>query len=152
MFFNTLLTLGSEAPLFSLIDQQGETVYLEKFRGQKQVVLVFYPADFTPVCTQQLCMFRDSYESLSLNNIAVLGINPGEWTQHQKFAEQHQLPFPLLYDPRGKVAKLYNASIIPGILIQRCVYGIDLNGKIVFAKKGNPSAQSVFQTLQSPAL
>ena len=148
MIFN-LLSTGSHAPDFSLPDQQGNLVNLSDFLG-KPLVIIFYPADFTPGCTGQLCMFRDAAEQLADAGMAVVAINPGSTQSHHKFAESYQLPFPLLSDKGMAVAKAYKATLIPGLLQNRVVYGLDAEGKIRFAKIGNPDAQTVMTALQQP--
>jgi peroxiredoxin Q/BCP len=143
--FYPLLPIGSKAPEFSMLDQEGRTVCLQDFIGKKGLVLVFYPADNTMVCTQQLCEFRDSYEGLSQKGIEVLGVNPGDWESHHQFAQKHAFPFPILYDYHARCAKRYGAIWIPGFLNRRTVYGINIEGKICFAKRGKPSVQEVLK-------
>lgn len=143
MFFSSLLKIGTPAPDFSLIDQHSKTIYLKEYIGQKKLVLIFYPADFTPVCTSQLCELKDNYERLNQDNIEVFGINPFNWETHKKFAEKHQFPFPILFDPRGKTARDYKVTIIPGYLHKRAVYGIDLDGNICFSQTGKPSVETI---------
>jgi thioredoxin-dependent peroxiredoxin len=145
MFFK-LLPLGIKAPTFSLPDAQGTLISLSDFIGQA-VVLIFYPADFTPGCTGQLCMYRDASALLAEAGMRVLAINPGSAESHQKFMQTHQLPFPLLEDKGFTVAKLYKATLIPGVIQNRVVYGIDANGLIQFAQVGNPTPEKVLTSL-----
>jgi peroxiredoxin Q/BCP len=134
-----LLPLGSLAPDFTLNDQHGHAVTLSAVG--KPVVLIFYPGDFTPVCTQQLCEFRDRPRP----EIQLLGINPKR--DHAPFAERHQLDFPLLTDEGLKVSKAYKAVLIPGLVTNRVVYGIDASGNIRYAKVGKPPVSEVYAAL-----
>lgn len=143
MFKTKLLQPGTPAPDFSLIDQNSETVYLKDFIGKKKIILIFYPADFTPVCTSQLCEIKDNYDRLKTDDIEAFGINPFSWESHKKFAEKYDLPFPVLFDPRGKTAKEYNATIIPGYLHRRVVYGIGIDGNICYVQEGKPSVDKI---------
>jgi thioredoxin-dependent peroxiredoxin len=144
-----LLPVGAPAPDFTLPDSQGTPVSLASYRG-RPVVIIFYPADFTPGCTGQLCMFRDAAEQLADEGMVVLAINPGSPQSHQKFADAHQLPFPLLSDKGMTVAKAYKASLIPGLLQNRVVYGLDAQGKVCFAQVGNPDVTKVMAALKQP--
>lgn len=133
------LEAGSAAPAFTAADQDGNQVSLEQLRG-KNVVLVFYPADDTAVCTKQLCEFRDSWASAQQKNAVVFGVNPAGQAKHGKFRERYQLPFPLLIDEGQRIAKAYNAG---GLVVRRTVYLIGPDGKIRFAKRGKPEPSEV---------
>ena len=92
-----MLQIGTQAPAFTLPDQNGTPVSLSDFRGQK-VVLYFYPKDNTPGCTRQACGFATAYEGFKEKNIAVIGISKDSVASHAKFAEKYGLPFTLLSD------------------------------------------------------
>lgn len=111
---------------------------LSALRGTN-VVLVFYPADNTSVCTKQLCEFRDAWPAVKAHNAVVFGVNPAR--RHSEFRERHKLPFPLLYDQAQKVAKLYRADgwFVP----KRTVYLIGPDGVIRYAQRGKPSPDEV---------
>lgn len=137
----SLLAVGAAAPGFALPDDAGREVRLADFRGRQGVVLVFYPGDGTPVCTRQLCDLRDSLGALQARGIAVLGINGWSAESHRRFREKHALPFPLLVDRQGKMQKAYHAHL-PG-MVRRTVYGIDREGRIVFARRGRPPVETI---------
>lgn len=101
------LTVGDPAPTFEATDQQGNTVRLADYRGQR-VVLYFYPKDDTPGCTTQACSFRDVYPDIEAQNAVVLGVSPDDADSHQKFADKFSLPFPLLVDADHAIAEAYN--------------------------------------------
>jgi peroxiredoxin Q/BCP len=107
---------GDDAPLFTGINQDGETVSLEQFRGKK-VVLFFYPQDDTPTCTVQACNLRDNYSLLSNSGFEVVGISPDEIVNHKKFERKFQLPFNLLADPSHSIIDKY------GVWGEKQLYG-----------------------------
>ena len=105
---NAALELGDEAPKFSLEDQNSLSHQLEDYRG-KWVVLYFYPKDDTPGCTLQACDFRDAVKRIIASKSVVFGISLDSVASHKKFSEKNNLPFSLLSDNKGKVAKQYNS-------------------------------------------
>ncbi len=123
--------VGSEAPVFSLKDQHGKTQQLADYRG-KWVVLYFYPKDDTPGCTEQACKFRDDLAQLTALGAQVLGISVDDTASHAKFAAKYNLPFPLLADEGGKVARAYGAFADWGVFTyaKRYTFLIDPKGAI----------------------
>ncbi|MGM0444195.1 MAG: peroxiredoxin, partial [Fibrobacterota bacterium] len=110
-----MLDSGTAAPEFSLKTGSGDTVALSHYRGKKQVVLVFYPGDNTPGCTDQLCELRDNLDSLSEAGAVVLGINNGSQKSHRAFRQEYGFQFPLLVDTDRTVAEEYGAASFFGI-------------------------------------
>jgi peroxiredoxin Q/BCP len=141
-----LLNVGEKAPGFSLEDHTGRLVSLDGFKGQKNVVLVFYPRDKTPGCTKQLCAIRDHFDLLSNNDTVVFGINPQDSVSHKKFIDKYDLPFPLLVDRDGVVVSTYGCR--GSLATKRTVYGINKEGTIVFARRGMPSVQEVLRAFE----
>jgi len=133
------LAVGEEAPDFSLRDQDGNPVSLAALRG-KNVVLVFYPADETALCTKQLCEFRDNWGLAQQKDAKAFGVNPGSEQKHAKFRANHKFPFPLLADPGQRVGALYRTK---GLIVKRTVYLIGKSGKIRYAKRGKPVPEEV---------
>ena len=111
-----MLEQGTKAPDFTLMDQQGQSVSLSDFRGQK-VVLYFYPRDNTPGCTKQACAFASVWEQFQQLGVPVLGVSKDSVASHQKFAEKYQLPFILLSDPELTVLNAY------GVWQEKKLYG-----------------------------
>lgn len=101
-------SVGEQAPLFEATAQNGETVRLADYRGQK-VALYFYPKDDTPGCTKQACNLRDNYALLQEHGIAILGVSPDDVVSHDGFASKYTLPFPLLADPHRTILEAYGA-------------------------------------------
>lgn len=103
-----MIETGSAAPDFTLSDQDGRKVSLADFRGQT-VVLVFYPADFSPVCTDQLSVYQEVLGELEERGAKLLGVSVDSAYCHKAFQDQLNLEVPLLADfhPKGAVAKAY---------------------------------------------
>lgn len=107
---------GQQAPEFKSTDQDGNTITLSQFKGQK-VVLYFYPKDDTPGCTAEACDFRDNYAGLKAKGIIVLGVSVDDEKSHQKFAAKHSLPFTLLADTDQSIVTAY------GVWGEKNMYG-----------------------------
>ncbi|TVQ40314.1 MAG: peroxiredoxin [Wenzhouxiangella sp.] len=119
--------LNEIAADFSLEDADGETFTLSEQRG-KRLLLVFYPGDETPVCTRQLCDYRDGIEAFAGLNVEIVGISPDDAESHRRFRERHGLPFTLLSDPDLEVAAKYACKALIGM--KRGVFLIDEDGRI----------------------
>lgn len=102
----TKLAVGDKAPAINAIDQHGNEINLENFKGNK-VVLYFYPKDNTPGCTAQACNLRDNYDAMLKQGYKVIGVSPDSEKSHQKFTEKFDLPFPLIPDTEKKVIQDY---------------------------------------------
>ena len=100
------LKIGDSAPAINSVDQNGDAITLEQFKGKK-VVLYFYPKDMTPGCTVQSCNLRDNYQALLNEGHVVLGCSADSPVRHQKFIEKHDLPFPLISDESKQVLNAY---------------------------------------------
>ena len=128
--------IGMKAPEFSLMNEQGNTVTLDDYKG-KYVVLYFYPKDMTPGCTTEACDFRDAYEDFSSLNAVILGVSMDDANRHTKFIEKHGLPFSLLVDEDHTVAESYNVWVLKKMYgkeymgIERSTFLIDPEGIIV---------------------
>jgi thioredoxin-dependent peroxiredoxin len=125
------LVPGSLAPKFTLSDQESKTQSLSSYRG-RWVVLYFYPKDDTPGCTTEACNFRDDQLALRALNVQILGISVDDSKSHAQFAQKFHLPFPLLADTEGQVARDYGAlwSIGPLRIAKRYTFVIDPEGRI----------------------
>jgi len=124
--------VGDIAPDFTLPAQNGSTVSLKDFRGQKVVVLYFYPKDDTPGCTAESCAFRDQYEVFKSAGAEVIGVSGDSSESHQKFAAKYNLPFTLLSDKGDKVRKEYGATAAFGLFPGRVTYVIDQQGVVQY--------------------
>ena len=148
--------LGSNtlAPDFALPNQAGESVSLRDFRG-RPVVLVFYPADWSPVCGDQLTLYNEVLPLFEEHNAQVLAISvDGKWC-HQAFAEQRNLSFPLLsdFEPKGAVARLYGVYNAENGLARRALFVLDAEGMIRWSHVSpgnvNPGADGILKALEA---
>ncbi|MFB7776850.1 peroxiredoxin [Streptomyces bauhiniae] len=103
------LQVGDEAPDFELKDNHGRTVRLSDFRGEKNVVLLFYPFAFTGVCTGELCELRDNLPQFTDRDTQLLAVSNDSMHTLRVFGEQEGLEYPLLSDfwPHGNVSRAY---------------------------------------------
>jgi peroxiredoxin Q/BCP len=139
------VSVGDMAPEFELSDQGGQLHSLEDYRDQ-WVVLYFYPKDETPGCTTEACEFRDSIFEFKRLNAQVIGVSMDDVESHQKFAENHGLPFPLLADPAGQAADAYGVrtKMFGMTVAKRQTFLIDPQGKIAkHYEKVNPAEHSM---------
>ena len=97
---------GEKAPQFSGLDQDGNTVSLNDFKG-KTLIVYFYPKDNTPGCTMQACNLRDNYKLLLDKGFAVVGVSADTEKKHQGFIEKYDLPFPLIADTEKLMIKQF---------------------------------------------
>ena len=126
-----MIKVNDAAPDFTLPADDGSSYTLSKHRGKRQL-LVFYPGDNTPVCTAQLCDYRDGIDEFAGLNIEVVGISADDAKSHQGFRKKHELPFTLLSDQGGAVAKQYGSWGLLGM--KRAVFLIDEKGVVRYAK------------------
>ena len=122
-----MLKVNDKAPLFVLQDDQGGQFSLAEQAGQR-LLLVFYPGDNTPVCTKQLCDYRDGVEAFAGLGVKVVGISNDSAESHRKFRQKYDLPFTLLSDPDLEVAALYASKGMLGM--KRSVFLLDEAGVI----------------------
>lgn len=150
---NEPLGKGIKAPDFSLKDTPDQKVSLSDFQG-RPVVLVFYPADFSPVCGEEITLFNEVLPELEKYNAQVLGISVDNIWSHLAFAKQNHIRFPLLSDfnPKGEVSKKYNAYREEEGESDRALYLIDENGKVFWSYISpigiNPGVDGVLKALE----
>lgn len=125
--------VGDPAPDFTATTQDGSTLRLADYRGSQAVVIFFYPADDTPVCTKEACSFRDAYEDFRACGAEVIGISGDSAESHQRFAGKHQLSYPLISDRDGSIRKAFGVPKLLGILPGRTTYVIDREGTVRLA-------------------
>lgn len=122
--------VGDRAPDFALTSQNNETVRLSDFLG-KNVVLYFYPKDFTPGCTAEAKAFREGYQTFYDTNTEVIGVSSDSVETHHRFSEHCGLPFNILSDSTKQVRELYGANSRFGVA-GRITFVIDAEGTIRF--------------------
>ena len=151
-----LLEAGTKAPDFSLPDQDGNTVSLQDFKGQK-VILYFYPKDNTPGCTKQACNFGELFPQIRDKGAVVLGVSKDSVASHKKFQEKYHLPFTLLSDPELTVIQAYGVWQEKNMYgkktmgVVRSTYLIDETGVIVKAFGKVKAAENPRQMLDALA-
>lgn len=125
------LPVGTRAPDFSLLDANGRAVSLSDFRG-KNVVLVFYPLDWSPACSDQLSLYQSELSEFEKYNAQVVGISVDSLYSHGAWAAVRGITFPLLADfqPRGEVARRYQVMRNTEGFSERALYVIDGDGII----------------------
>lgn len=125
-----MVETGQPAPSFTATDHEGRQVKLEDLRGQR-VVLWFYPKADTPGCSREGCNFRDLQPGFSEKGAAVLGISYDTPAENKAFAEKYRLPYPLLSDPGGEIARRYGAwQPDQPAYPRRNTYVIDAEGRL----------------------
>ena len=151
-----MLEIDTQAPEFTLPDQNGEAHSLADYRGQK-VILYFYPKDNTAGCTKQACAFGELYPQFREKGAVVLGVSKDSVASHKRFEEKYGLPFTLLADPSMEVLKAYEV-LVEGLTKAgkvsyktiRTTYLIDEEGTITraFGKvKAKENAQQMLDVL-----
>jgi peroxiredoxin len=125
-----VVEIGEKAPEFTLPDQDGNERKLSDFKG-KNILLAFYPFDFSPVCSVEFGCFQDDLSEFSSLNAQIIGISIDSKYSHKEFSQKKGLKFPLLSDLNREVCKLYG-TLRPEGFSNRAYFIIDKNGVIKF--------------------
>ena len=149
-----ILPVGTPAPDFTLHVTPDQTLSLKELRG-RPVILAFYPADWSPVCGDQMALYNEVLPEFQRFNAELLGISvDGVWC-HAAFARDRNLHFPLLadFEPKGAVAKLYGAFREGEGVSERALFVIDKNGTISWSYVSpiavNPGADGILEALEN---
>jgi peroxiredoxin len=149
-----MLKKNDVAPDFALFATPDQKCSLEEFRG-KNVILAFYPADWSPVCGDQMSLYNEMLSFFKKYNAQLLGISvDGKWC-HAAYTQQRTLHFPLLadFEPKGEVAKKYGVYNDKDGQCERALFVIDGNGIIQWSylspKSVNPGADGIIEALES---
>jgi peroxiredoxin len=147
-----VLAAGAQAPSFTLSSAPDQTVSLSDFRG-RPVVIAFYPADWSPVCGNQISLYNEMGEEFASHGAQMLGISvDGVWC-HKAFADERHIRFPLLadFEPKGEVSRLYGAYDQQNGFSKRALFVLDANGVIRWSYLSpldvNPGADGIFAAL-----
>ena len=137
---DTAIAVGAEAPDFTLRDQNNEEVNLSSFRGEKAVLVIFYPLAFTGICTGELCRVRDELPTFQNDDVQVLTISVDSPYSHKVFSEREGYEFPLLSDfwPHGEVAQRYGVFNDKTGFANRGTFLVDKTGIVRFAEHNAP--------------
>ena len=130
------LTVGAAAPDFTLKDQNQKEVKLSEFQGKKNVVVVFYPLDWSPVCTNEHMCFVNDMKNFEKLDAQVLGVSVDSVWSHKAFAEKMGIHYPLLADfqPRGAVGDKFGVYLAEKGITGRAIAIIDKGGKVAWFK------------------
>lgn len=152
-----MVKAGEAAPDFTLRDQDGEKVSLSELRGRK-LLLVFYPSDFSPACTDQLSIYQEVMPQIEETGTTVLGISIDHVWAHKAFQDKLGLEFRLLADfhPKGTVAESYGAYLPDYGTSNRSLVLIDEEGVVRWVHEPStpleiPGANLIFDALQTTA-
>ena len=151
---DAILPEGTPAPDFSLQNQSGEKVNLSDLRG-KPVILVFYPADWSPVCGDQLALYNEVLPMFQEYDAQLLGISVDSRWSHQAYSLDRNLEFPLLadFEPKGEVASQYGVYNTQAGLSERALFVLDAEGTIQWSYlspgRTNPGANGILSALES---
>jgi peroxiredoxin (alkyl hydroperoxide reductase subunit C) len=132
--------VGTEAPDFTLKDQNNQEVTLSSFRGDRSVLVVFYPFAFSSICTGELCAVRDDLGSFQNSDVQILAISVDHPFTLKAWADAQQFDFPLLADfwPHGKVAQDYGVFNAKAGFALRGTFLVDTAGTVRFAEVNGP--------------
>lgn len=130
------IAVGQPAPDFALKDQSQKEVKLADFLGKRNIVLIFYPLDFSPVCTNEHACFVNDLKQFESLDAQVLGLSVDSAWAHKAFAEKMGIKYPLLADfhPRGAVAEKFGVYLADKGITGRAIAIIDKAGKIAWFK------------------
>ena len=148
-----MLLKGTQAPDFSLYATPDQKIALYEFRG-KRVILAFYPADWSPVCGDQMTLYNEMLSFFRKNNAVLIGISVDSKWCHTAFIESRKLQFPLLadFEPKGEVAKIYDVYNWEDGESLRALYVIDENGIVRWSYLSstglNPGADGIIKALE----
>lgn len=140
------IAVGSPAPEFTLKDQDQKEVKLGDFKDKKNVVIVFYPLDWSPVCTNEHACFVNDMNKFETLNAQILGLSVDSVWSHKAWAEKMGIHYPLLADfhPRGAVAEKFGMYLPEKGITGRAIAIVDRNGKLAWFKN--------YEILQLPDL
>ena len=149
-----MLATGTRAPEFSLNSTPDQKVQLSQLKG-KRVILAFYPADWSPVCGDQMALYNETLKFFHKNNAEVIGISVDSKWSHMAFSHDRKLHFPLLsdFEPKGAVAKMYGVYDEAEGECQRALYVLDEDGVIRWSYLSpvgiNPGADGILDALEA---
>lgn len=147
-----MIDIGNKAPDFELFSTPDQKLKLQQLRGKK-VILSFYPADWSPVCGDQMSLYNEMLKFFREKNAEMIGISVDSKWSHHAFSQNKNLKFPLLadFEPKGAIAKLYGVYDDESGECQRALYIIDEDGTVrwnyVSPKAINPGADNILDAL-----
>ena len=143
------MKLGEHIPTFSLEDNKGNWFNSDEFLYKKYFVLFFYPMDFTPTCTKEVCEFRDANADFTSLDAVVVGINGQSTSPHEKFFTKHQLNFTLLSDKGAKLSKRLGIKKTLGLITPRETFVFNKEGKLIAHIVSNNATIHIDQAMEA---
>jgi peroxiredoxin len=150
-----MIAAGEPAPDFTLRNQDGEKVSLSDYRGRK-VMLVFYPLDFSPICSDQLSIYQEVKPQIAEKGVELVGISVDHGFAHKAFQEKLGIDTPLLadFEPKGEVARAYGAYIEATGHANRSLVLVDEEGTVAWVHESPtpleiPGANLIFDALET---
>ncbi len=139
-----ILNKGDKAPAFKGLNQNGEWVSSENFKGEK-LILYFYPKDNTPGCTAESCNLSDNYQYWLAKGYEVIGVSPDSVASHKKFADKFSFPFNLIADTEKEILQAY------GVWGEKSMYGKKYMGvlRTTFIINENGIIDEVFESVKT---
>ncbi|GAB3424778.1 peroxiredoxin [Niabella aquatica] len=150
-----MLASNTKAPDFSLTDQSGRKISLGDYTDKKNVVLAFYPFDWSPVCSDQIALYNEMHSLFERRDAVVIGISVDSMFCHKAFADNRKLTLPLLadFEPKGSVARAYGVYDHKEGHNSRALFVIDKNRTIVWSYRSpdseNPGADGILEALDT---
>jgi len=148
-----MIAVGEQAPDFTLRDQDGEKLSLSDYKGRK-VMLIFYPADFSPVCSDQLSIYQEVKPQITRKGVELVGISVDSSYAHKAFQEKLGVDTTLLadFEPKGEVARAYGSYIDGAGIANRTLVLIDEDGVVAWTYESPnpgefPGANVIFDAL-----
>lgn len=148
-----MISVGEQAPDFTLRNQDGEKVSLSDYRGRK-VLLIFYPGDFSPVCGDQLSIYQEVKPEIAEKGVELVGISVDSFFAHKAFQEKLGIDTPLLsdFEPKGEVARAYGSYFEKLGFAHRTLVLVDEDGKVAWTYQSPsdeeiPGANLIFDAL-----
>jgi len=128
-----MLNKGDKVVNFTAILSNGEIFNLYETLKKKMLVIFFYPKNFSPFCTKEVCLFRDNYHKITDNEAFLIGVSSNSMESHLEFIIQNQLSFPLISDEDNKIGSIFGILRLGGILpSKRATFIIDRNAEILY--------------------
>ena len=149
-----MLEKGTIAPDFELNATPDQKIKLKDFKGKKNVILAFYPADWSPVCSDQMALYNEMLKYFTKHDAQIFGISVDSTWCHLAFEENRKLHFSLLadFEPKGAVAKAYGVYDEKTGTSERALFVIDKEGKIAWSYLSpiavNPGADGILEALE----
>lgn len=125
-----MVRVGDKAPDAILLDQNEQPVRLSTVAPGKSLVVFFYPKDGSPICTREVCAFRDNTSLFTQYEAQVVGVSSDDVKSHRRVSDEHHLNYPLLWDRDGALRKSWGVPATMGVLPGRVTYVLDESGVV----------------------